>query len=221
MEIKAQTYHFESLEYDIDNVFMRLHLSANGIMKLVQEEIYHKGIYDPKRYILPEEDNKEFESFQEILRNLNNIVYFNSLILGAYSIFEICLIRICEFIESHSCPRIKFDTPKRKILKNCRKFIHDSKLVDLTIKSFDSRYNHISDVNKLRNLITHYNGNLIKEKNKILELQADYEYCANEEYLTIMNNGQVYINDFEYINNFIVESEQFIKAIFKQLENRK
>ena len=134
--------------------------------------------------------------------------------------FEISLIRICEFIEEHSCPKMEFPRPNREILKECRKFINDTKLVDLTEKSFDSKYTRISNVNKLRNLIAHYNGNLKKEKNKILKLQKDYKYCASQEYLTIMNNGQVYINDFKYINNFIIESEQFIKTLFKQLENK-
>jgi hypothetical protein len=72
----------------------------------------------------------------------------------------------------------------------------------LTIKNIDSKYNRIYDVNKLRNLIAHYNGNLIKDKNKSFELQEDYEYFRNQEFLTIISNGQIYINDFEFIDYF-------------------
>ena len=219
MKITAQTFHFEKLEYDIEYIYTRLNLSSQGIVKLIQEELNQKGLYNPKRDILPNGDHPEFESFQEIMRNLNNIVYYNSLLLGAYSVFEICLIGICEFIGSHSMPRKEFVRPNREILKKSRRFINDTKLIDLSNKEIYSIYNHLSNVNKFRNLIAHYNGNLITEKNKSIEQQIDYEYCKNEKFLTIMDTGQVYINDSEYINKFIRYSEKFVKSIVEQIKN--
>ena len=221
MKITAKTFHFEKLEYDIEFIYTRLYLSSQSIVKLVHEELNQKGIYNSQGDILLHggDDHTEFESFQEIMRNLNNIVYYNSLLLGAYSIFEICLIEICEFIESHSMPKKEYIRPNTKILNKNRRFINDTKLVDLTTKEFDSLYIHLSNVNKLRNLIAHYNGNLITLKDKPLEQQVDYEYYKNEKHLTIMNTGQIYINDPEYINKFIRDSEKFIKSIVEQIKN--
>jgi len=219
MKLNTHHFSFNILEQTIESMYHRLRVSASAIFKLVDEEINFKNIYSPKNgYIVETYNKKEFEIFQETLRNLNNIVYFNSLLLGSYSIFETSFKHVCAFVEKHSNSNLDPFNPDRKILQYCRQYLSDSKLVDFTRKEFDSRYTYLTEVNDLRNLIAHYNGNLIKEKGKSIQHQPDYKKL-HKKYLTIMNNGQVFINDDEYIKKFIKTSEGFIKLIIKEFKN--
>ena len=218
MELNTHHFSYNILQQPIESFYHRLRVSASKIFKLVDEEIKNKNIYNPKNgHIIELENKEEFELFQETLRNLNNIVYFNSLLLGSYSIFETSFKHICEFVEKHSNTNLKPFSPGRKILHYCRQYLSDSKLVDFTRKEIDSKYTYLTEVNELRNLIAHYNGNLIKEKGKSLEHQPDYKQF-HKKHLTIMNNGQVYINDDVYIKQFIKISEDFIKLIINELK---
>ena len=218
MELNTHNSSYNILEQHIESFYHRLRVSASKIFILVEDEISFKNIYSPKKGFIVQSDNKiEFELFQETLRNLNNIVYFNSLLLGSYSIFETSFKRLCEFVEEHSNPRLKPFNTDRKILQSCRQYLSDSKLVDFTRKEFDSKYTYLIEANDLRNLIAHYNGNLIKEKRKSIEHQPEYKQF-HKKYLTIMNDGQVYINDDVYIKNFIKISGDFIQLIIKELK---
>jgi len=219
MKLNTHHFSFDILDQTIESMYHRLRVSASAIFKLVDEDINFKNIYSPKNGCVVETDNKsEFEIFQETLRNLNNIVYFNSLLLGSYSIFETSFKLICEFAEKHSNPKLAPFNPKIKILQSCRQYLSDSKLVDFARKDIDSKYTYLTEVNDLRNLIAHYNGNLIREKGKSIQHQPDY-MKFHKKYLTIMNNGQVFINDDEYIIKFINTSEGFIRLIIKEFKN--
>lgn len=219
MELKTPYFAFTILESEIENTYHGLRLTTFKILNLVQNEINIKGIYNPEIHtIIKSEDNEKFESFQEILRNLNNVVYYNSLLLSSFSIFEMALKQLCLFVEEYSSPRLAFTHPNREILKRCRGYLADSGLVNLSITNIDSKYVSICELNKLRNLIAHYNGNLIQERKKDLVLQKDYKVFKSHKYLTIMNNGQVYINNANYIKDFIDDCQEFIRLIILELK---
>ena len=124
------------------------------------------------------------------------------------------------FIEQHLDPKFEFELPNRKILKNCRKYIASSKLVDMTNRKIDKIYGNLLQINEMRNLIVHNNGNLIQNKGIPIELQQNYDYYKKHDYLTISYNGQVFINNDKYIADFINESEEFINLIIEGLKNQ-
>lgn len=81
-------------------------------------------------------------------------------------------------------------------------------------------YSNIRNVNKLRNLITHHNGNLIIDTSKTLREQNDYELFYLDDRLSILGSGQVFIDDCEYIQSFIKDCETFLNTIFIKLKNK-
>ena len=61
-------------------------------------------------------------------------------------------------------------------------------------------------------------GGSLKHKNRKLVNQDNYTQLHNDKFLTIMNTGQVYVNDDEYLKRFIKESAEFIKLIIIKLK---
>lgn len=219
MEIKPHYFAFEILESMIDQLYYDLHRSSLGIFTLVRNELQLKGIYNTQTSNTILSNNiKEFEVFQEILRNQNNVIYFNSLLLGSYSIFEVAFKEICEFVSEYSCSQKKFIAPNRDILKNCRKYLAESENLNFSNNEMDSKYNYLMKISKVRNLIAHENANLIKDKSRSLEQQEKYKEFKAMKELTILQNGQTYINTEAFIHNFIEESQSFIGLIINQLK---
>ncbi len=220
MDLKTHPFAFEMFEFPFETTYRRLRLSSTKIFNLVQNEISDKNIYDPRTgRIEHSENNQEFESFQEILRNLNNIIYYNSLFLGSYSIFESTFKNLCKFVEKYSSPTLIYEPESRETLKECRKYLRDSKLVDFTKPELDLKYQYLSDISKLRNIIAHESGNIMHDKNKNLVEQSYYSKFKSDENLTIMNDGKIYINCDTFIKKFISENELFINLILKELKN--
>jgi len=221
MELKPHFFAFDILESNIHHLYHSLYRSSSSIYRLVQNEIQFKGIYNPKTdSIIDSENKKEFESFQEILRNLNNFIYFNSLLLGSYSIFEVAFKEICKFVEEHSNPQKEFNQPNRLILKSCRKYLTDSTFVNFSGKEIDAKYINLLKIGDVRNLFAHENGNIMQDKTKNLEEQQNYNLVKSIKELTILQNGQIYINNEDFIEHFIQESESFINLIIKQLKEK-
>lgn len=213
------TFSFQILESRIHHLYSSLNRSSSEIYKIVQKENNEKGLFDPKTIKLLNSENKEdFESFQDILRNLNNFIYFNSLLLGSYAIFEVVLIELCEFIEVHSSPRHDFERPEREILKECRKYLNDSGLLNLSNEEIDSKYCFFTKIGRVRNLIAHKNGNLNQDKSKLIINQKNYKLFKDIKELTILQNGQVYINNDELLKRFINDGYAFFNLIIKQLK---
>jgi hypothetical protein len=221
MELKPHYFAFDILESNIEHLYHSLYRSSSSIYRLVQNEIQFKGIYNPKTdSIINSENKKEFESFQEILRNLNNFIYFNSLLLGSYSIFEVVFKEICKFVEEYSTPQKEFNQPNRAILKSCRKYLTDSTFVNFSGKEIDAKYINLLKIGDVRNLFAHENGNIMQDKTRNLEEQQNYNLVKSIKELTILQNGQIYINNEDFIENFIQESESFINIIIKQLKEK-
>jgi hypothetical protein len=223
MEFEPPYFAFEKLESDVEFLYQNLNRSSSRIYGLVQNEIQFSGIYNPKTDCINiSSAKKEFESFQEILRNLSTFVYFNSLLLVSYSFFEVTFKEICLFVEEYSKPRKIFDQPKRSILKECRRYLDESTLVNFSSHDIETKYAYLSQIGEIRNLLAHHNGNILQDKTKKLEDQKNfvlYNSMKNKG-LSILQNGQAYINDEVFIKRFIHESESFINLIIKQLDKK-
>lgn len=206
----------------IDLLYDRLKLSMYSILKMVEADIDFKGIFNPKKDKLFNNDfDSEFLNFQLLLKNLNNIVYYNSLILISYSIFEYSFKLICANCHDHLNSDIKFKDPKTDVLNKCKLFLRNEiKWIDFEQDGLEVLYDKILCVNKLRNLITHHNGNLLKDKTISLKNQKDYDLFNSDKRLAILSSGQVFIDDSEYIHCFIKDSESFLKTIIRHIINR-
>lgn len=213
--------HFDILDSEIDDIYLRLHVSSKNILRFVENLNNSKGFFNPKRDSIVETENiDEFKRFQSIVKNLDNYIYYNSLLLVCCSILEHSLKEICFFIENHSDPQKIFNNPNTDILNKCLSFIDDSKLVNFKSRQTEKTVLQIKQVQKLRNLIAHYNGNLMQEKCKVLTKQKYFHLFDSDKRLLILDNGQVYINDSEYITSFIICSESLLRGILNDIKKQ-
>lgn len=218
---KPSDFILQTLGPDIDLLYLRLQHSMCQIIDLVDRENKTKGHFNPKEDKIIECDNRsEFEKHQSLLRGLNDYIYYNSLILSGYSIFEFALKSICFFVSENYKNSDNFDNvdTRHDIISNCVKYIKRTKLVNFNEKKIDKCYTQIKKVNKFRNLIAHYNGNLIKDKNKPLKQQTSFNLFNSDKRLVIFSNGQVFIDDSDYIKDFVKISEYFLKLIIEKLK---
>ncbi|MBI0400586.1 hypothetical protein [Cyclobacterium marinum] len=216
---KPSTFLLQTLGSDVDFLYMRLHLNVHSILNLVDEENRNKGHFNPKTdTILDCDEDIKFREHHTLLRGLNSYVYHNSLILAGFSIFEFALKSICNYISDKFENSETFDDRPTGVIENCISYIKRTELVSFNSKEIDKYYMEIKKVNKLRNLIAHYNGNLRKDMSKSLEKQKNYNVYNSDKRLFIQSNGQIYIDDCEYIKSFVKSSESFIKLIIKQLK---
>jgi hypothetical protein len=201
-------------------LYSRLQLSMDKVIKLVEEDNRINGFYNPKKDIIIESDSIcEFKEFQALIKGLNNIIYYNSLLLSGYSIFEYSLKSICFFISEHFLNYKLFEDEQRDILGNCIKYLKGTDLINFKGKEIDKYYVQIKRVSKLRNIIAHYNGNIFKDKTKSLKNQKHYILFSSDKRLSIMQNGQIYIDDSDYIISFIQDSEKFLIRVIEEIKN--
>jgi hypothetical protein len=220
MTMKAYDIHYDIIQSDVDFLYMGLKLSMHNILRMVEQENDFKGFYNPKKDTVVECENiSEFEKFQSLLKGLNNYVYYNSLILSSYSILEHSLRLICYFINEHFDLPKKFKEEQRDILGNCIDYIKSTQFVNFNEKEIDRIYMQIQNANKLRNLIAHFNGNLIRDNKHPLEKQQYYNLFKSDKRLKIIDNGQVYIDNCDYISSFVYNSEIFLKTIIEKIKN--
>ena len=68
MSCKPNSIDFQIIEDDIDLLYMRLKISLNKILMLVEEDNDLKGLYDTKKHTLLEcDDVGEFIKFQSTI----------------------------------------------------------------------------------------------------------------------------------------------------------
>lgn len=92
----------QTLGPNIDFLYLRLNITMNNVIDLVDKENRAKQFFNPKEdNVIECDDIAEFKKHQSLLRGLNNYVYYNSLILSGYSIFEFALKSICDFVSKN------------------------------------------------------------------------------------------------------------------------
>ena len=214
MPLNNNDISYLKVKNDIEGLYDSLRLSVDEIIRIIRKE--NDKYYNPKTDTILECDSKkDFIDFQYFLKGLNSFIYHNSLILTSYSIFEYSLKLVCKYIEYNCNNCGDYIDEKNKILENCFKYIKRS---NVSFDEIDGIYQRISIVNKLRNLIAHYNGNIRIDKNKTLENQNNYILFISDKRLYIHKDGQVYINDDEYIMSFIRDSFDFLNYIIEKIK---
>jgi hypothetical protein len=186
----------------------------DNVLKVVSKENDFKCHYNPKQQIIVEvANNDDFIKFQSWLRNLNNYVYYNSLILSSYSLFEYSLILICYYIDKYIDPTKKFKEPRKDIFKSCVQYIISTIPIHFEDEELQVCYQEIDNVRKLRNLIAHHNGSLDNKK------QEEFSFVTKDKRLVIIDNKQVYIDDSAFIREFTSISKKFLDLILVATKN--
>lgn len=206
----------QSLQTSIDSQYSKLKLSMYSILEIVSKQYEFKGIYNPKDNSTEVVD-KEFDEFQLMLRNYDSYIYYNSLILIGFSSLESSLKQICDFIEKRLENSEVFEIARNKNIFNQYVIYFLNHVSIIEKRDFNKIKGEIERVNKLRNLIVHNNSNLIRKKNILLEKQDNFKILSECKYLTLMDTGQVFINNPEYIKSFILNSKKLLDIMIRSL----
>lgn len=211
----------DSLRSKIDFQYTRIRHFSNDVLSIVIKKSELQGHYNPKTHILVEcEDDNQFLEFQAFLRGLTSFFYYNSLILSIYSLFEFSFKQVCLFLHTSYYPEVTFDeNNKNDIIGNCNKYIRKTVLTGKSDRQINIFWEEITQVQKLRNLLTHQNGNLVKQKNDV-SAHPNYKQFAKDKRLFIAANGQVYIDDDEYIRSFLKNTQLYLNKVI-ELEKQK
>lgn len=212
---------FDSLRSKIDYQYASISNFTNDILKTVIEKVEFQGLYNPKYHILIEsEDDNQFLEFQAFMRGLTNFFYYNSLILTIYSSFEFSIKQVCQFIYKRYYPEITFNENNTKdVIGYCNKYISSTVLLGKSNKQINKLWEEITQVQKLRNLLAHQNGNLVKHK-KVASEHPYFKLFSKDKRLFIAANGQVYIDDDEYIRSFLKNTQVYLFKVI-ELEKQK
>jgi len=208
---------WQVLRNSVDSHYMDLKISMRKILNVVQEQYKYRNIDIPKTDEIVECDNiDEFEEYQSILRNLESYIYFNSLILISVSSFEYSLKTICYFISKKLEPNEKYKEPYKDVIGTSINYL---KKTDCWIEDSESFSSKLKTIVTLRNQIAHHNGKLsIRNRTQELEDMDKFKLLNKEKFITIYSNGQLYINDPEYIISFNSDSHKFLLNIIEKLK---
>ena len=160
----------------------------------------------------------EFKDIPSLILDINNALYYNSLVLYIDSVLEHSLKMICQYISDNELSKGKFNDFDNEIFKSCCKYIEGTELISFKDNDLAKQYNPICKVIKLRNLITHNNCNIIRDKSIPINKQPNYKLLYSDKRLTISETGQIYIKDVNYINSFITSQNQFLGEILKKIK---
>ena len=212
-------YFSDNFEWDLGRYLSQIYLVSSKVSDSIkrfteclqnQEEIENDDteiIEDFGSVELPEE---LLSSLVSLSQNLKNEVFYNSLLIIAYSFLEYSLLEYCRLIEGYIKKDIKLSKYKQTGIWKVKVFLY--KAFDLDISNLEN-WDQINAYRKHRNLITHDNANILHKPNKKIEDQKDFELFNGNENLEVTEIGHVFIKDIIYINNLFDISIQFLSRI--------
>ena len=158
-------------------------------------------------------DKELIESLTRLSENLENQVFYNTLVISIYSYFEFSLVEFCRLIDIYTDSEPNFEDIKGMGLKQARKYL--AQIFDLRLEKFEN-YQRITDMRKFRNLVVHNNANLFKDLNKPLTAQPDYLFFQHHDKFDVTSSGYIFINDLKQIKKFLDISNKFIGEILNR-----
>jgi|GEM_PF-7126667 len=192
-------------------------LSAfEGLLKLYEDQWIKERIRIDK--LVDEYQNKyqvgntpnDFEQYQiyEIASRANFSIF-----LGAYSVLESFLLKMCDLIQTEFDFEVKLDDLNpRNHLNHYKTYL--TKVYGLEKEEFEKHYPEVFKYSILRNVLTHSDGNSVKSKlEKIKGIKGIKIYSYS-------NRSQVVIDDISFFESFFNLSKLFLEDIHKAVEKR-
>ena len=85
-------------------------------------------------------------------------------------------------------------------IKKCRLYFY--KVLDINFNEIDLIWGKITDIQKIRNIIIHNDGNIIKEKDKKIEKQELYKIIKNYPDIELDYDGDLIIKNSKVLYEF-------------------
>lgn len=159
-------------------------------------------------------DEELGEELSQLLTNLQNRVFYNSLLTTTYSFLEYALTEYCRmlenYIEADIGPYHSYN--KDKGIDKSKAYLRDAFEINI---SEEKEWSQLKTYGKVRNLIIHNDGNIIKNSEKALKKQEDYQELSKIEELKITETGYLHIQDVKYIKALLDKSTTFLNSVIE------
>lgn len=152
-----------------------------------------------------------------LMKNLKNEVFYNSLLITAYSYLEFSLIEYCKLIEGYLTKDIRIARYKQSGILKAKFFLHDA--FDLDISDLEN-WNQIDAFRIHRNIIIHNNSSILHKQNRRLQEQKYFGLFADNKSVEIAESGRVFISDSKYIDSLLALSTHFLANIIEATKGK-
>jgi hypothetical protein len=200
------------------------HSSASVVSAI---DRFEKSVENIKREISESNPNGEIISeveleddlgtaFATLMDDLQNEVFYNSLLVIAISFFEFSLIELCRVSEPYLVAgKERFSDYSGMGIQKSKKFLRGSWGIEIPkIKNWEN----ILKYAEVRNCIVHNSSNVFEDYSRGIEEQECYKLFGSINTLTITETGYIFIKDIECIRgvhsmttNFIAETTSLFK----------
>lgn len=159
-------------------------------------------------------DGELGEELSQLLTNLQNRVFYNSLLITAYSFLEYALTEYCRmlenYIEADVGPYHSYE--KGKGIDKSKAYLKEAFEINI---SDQKEWSQLKTYGKVRNLIIHNDGNIITDSEKALNEQNDFKELNKIPELDITETGYIHIQDVEYIKSLLEKSTTFLNSVIE------
>jgi len=147
----------------------------------------------------------------ELTENLKNQIYFNSLAVMIFSFLEFTLIEYCRLIDSYIQPNKAFKDYRNFGLEKAKEYLKDNFDIDFGALA---NWEEISKFQRVRNLIVHNNAYIIKDYDKTIEEQDDFDILSKmNKVIEITSSGTIFIKTIDYVNETLEKTVELINDI--------
>lgn len=181
-----------------------------------QKEIEEDGIE-----IIQEEgeiDQELIKSLSQLMTNLQNGIFYNSLLITTYSFLEYSLTEYCRMMENYILKDIgSYYSYNGNGIDKTRDYLREAFEIDI---AENKEWSALQSYKKVRNLISHNDGNIIKDNSKTREEQPDFKEINKIAEIEITSTGYIHIQDIEYVKSLLNISIDFIQKMVDTTNER-
>jgi hypothetical protein len=219
-------YFRDNFEWDFGGYLSQIHVVSSKVSDSIkkfsdclekQKEEKGEDIEIIEDFGSAELNSDLVSSLVSLSDNLKSEVYYNSLLISAFSFLEFSVLEYCRLIEGYIKEDIELNNFKQIGLTKANKFL--IKAVDLDISTLPN-WESIDEYRKHRNLIVHNNSNIIHKPNKPLNEQKDFEIFSSNGSLEITSTGHIFILNIDYINSLLDIAVDFLNEIIEKTKEK-
>lgn len=153
---------------------------------------------------------RDEESFKKFL--------YNSQLLAYYAFFESWLKELCDCHYKLGFHRITInDLSGKNYIEKSKLYLE--KVGHFHLGNLIDEWNRIQNLQQIRNLIAHNNSNIIKDSNKLINQQPQYQLISNEKSIKLDSlTGDFYINEKGFLLDVLDLFQLYLSKIIRMID---
>jgi hypothetical protein len=150
------------------------------------------------------------ESFKKFL--------YNSQLLTYYAFFEAWLKELCDCHHKLGFNRMTIkDVAGRNYIEKSKLYLE--KVGDFHLGNLKGEWTRIQTLQQIRNLIAHNNSNIVKDSNKPIVKQSQYQLLSKEKSIKLdLSTGDFYIKEKGFLLDVLDLFELYLSKIIRMID---